>query len=251
MKLETIIATAVYYVGKTVANVVSHDYKAVGKGAIPKKEPFVIWADHDSSKNIWEDANLTGRRVVFVTKSEYFGNPIFGIPLRLSHNIRFKRDGTNMEEVYFGIERAVRENAGIIVYPGGTRSKSGMIGSAGRLMVNLAEYIAKLSETYDSNIHFITVGRTATLTNGKRTNVTVECEVAAVATGGRLALTDEGAQKMFESAYAADRWKGFEFFVNGYVMPRIANQSGKEFNPNVNAFLRAELNKRRLPARND
>lgn len=251
MKLETIIATAVYYVGKTVANVVSHDYKAVGKGAIPKKEPFVIWADHDSSKNIWEDANLTGRRVVFVTKSEYFRNPIFGIPLRLSHNIRFNRNGTNMEEVYSGIERAVRENVGIIVYPGGTRSKSGMIGPAGRLMVDLAEYVVKLSETYKTNIHLITVGRKATLTNGKRANVTVDCKVAAVATDGRLALTDEGAQKKFESVYTADRGKGFEFFVNGYVMPRIANQSGKEFKPDANVFLRTERDKRRLAARND
>ena len=123
MSARSLTAWLVYYTGKFFANLATrHKYEAVGKDAIPKKEPFVIMASHDSSINIIEDGNLTPRRLSFLSKSENFGNPVFGLLQQLGGQIRFNRDGTNMSEVYSGLGRTIADNVGVVIYPeGGTR----------------------------------------------------------------------------------------------------------------------------------
>lgn len=265
INLRKLVANGSYQTAKFVAgNIVRNKYEARGKGAIPETEPFIIWADHDSAINIGEDAYLTGRSLRFVAKAEYFkidtkklGKPKhlvqlgFALLLRLADQIRFERDGSGMGEAYSGLERAIKDNAGIVLYPGGTRSRLDYIGRASPLMAGIAGRIIELSGEYGCRIHFISVGRSVKREKGRRTCVRVVCEEAAIADKGWLSLADAVAQREFDRAYSESLDKGLEFFVNSYIMPGIAALSGKEFCADRSSFLRSELGKRRSAAGNN
>lgn len=239
-----------YKAARDLANTLArHYYSIEGKESVPEKEPFVIWAHHSSSWDIIEDANITGRRVSFVVKSEYFKprlNPIklvFATMLRIGEEIRFDRSGMSMEETYAGLERALADGAGIVIYPSGTRSHLDYVGKAGPLVNRLAGNLIRLSEIY-SPMHFIAVGRTESIIGGKR-NVAVVCEEVAVAEKGKVMLYNAEVQGRFDAAYAQDTGKGLDVLVNEYVMPRIAALSRKEFKPDSRFYVRNELRKRR------
>lgn len=234
-------AEIIYQTAKFIINrLLPHQYVAVGKAAIPKQEMFVLWAYHDSTKNIWEDANLTNRRLSFVAKSELYENRLFSTIMQMAHQIRFTRDRANIREFRSGIERAVRENTGIVVYPEGTRNESDVVGGAGRLMQFVAGDLIELSSTYKCRIQFVVAGRQVKMVNGKREDVKVLCVSAAYAESGRLFLADNNVQEEINRLFAANKKKeGLEVLVNGYFMPMIARLSGKPYNPMFSTFAEA------------
>ncbi|MBI2175931.1 1-acyl-sn-glycerol-3-phosphate acyltransferase [Candidatus Woesearchaeota archaeon] len=240
-------ANAIYYAGKAFLNTfLRPSYKAAGKDALPEKDPFVLLGFHDHWVNIPEDANLTGRRVCFIHKYELLG-PFFRQILYSIGSIPLKRDGSNMHDAYSGLERAVKEGAGVAIYPEGTRNLTNVVGKAGALANTLAQYLVSLSSIYGA-IHFIGVGRSASWEGNKRKDVTIKCEELAVATNGKLLLTDKGEQDTFEKKLAIGSREAFDFFLNGYVMPVIASLSTKQYNPSANTFVRNMIRKRRLTA---
>jgi len=256
VSLKSVTTDYFYKAVKTAVNtVVRHKYEVEGKEQIPKEESFILWAYHRSGMDIIEDGNLTSRRISFITKSEYFDlsfNPlklVFALALRAGGQIRFDRKGRNSDEVYSGLERAVREKAGVVIYPSGTRNYLDFVGKASGLVTNLADYVIKLSESHGP-IHFITVGRTVREVNG-REEITVICSEAAIADKGNVFLRDTEAQIGFDAAFPEGRGKGLEFLVNGYIIPRIAALNGMEFKPDLNFYRMNEIARRRSPAGNN
>ena len=187
-------------------------------------------ANHDSSMNIIEDGNLTQRRLSFISKSENYNNPVFGLFQKLGGHIRFDRSGANMDEVYSGLERAVTDNVGIVIYPEGTRNTAPLIGKAGQRVIDLVGHIVELSARHPARIYFVATGRTVDY----RQRVTVTCEQLAYAENGQLVILDSNAGLEYEMRKLEGR--GLEFFVNGLVMPTIARLSHKTYNPAVSAF---------------
>lgn len=237
LDLGTLCAGAVYHPTKAAVNLLlPHRYSAIGKAAIPEKDRFVIWAFHDSIKNIWEDVNLTHRRLCFVAKSELFETRVFGFMMRKTHQIRLNRDSPNIKEFYFGLERAINENAGIVIYPEGTRNETQTVGGTGRLMQSVAGHIIDMSHKYQCKIDFLAVGREANMVDEKRTDVTVKCLTVAYALNGKLKLLDENDQWKFEQKTAESKKGGLEFLLNGVIMPTIASLSGRAYDSSHSTF---------------
>ncbi len=239
MNARSLTAGLVYYTGKFFANLVTmHKYEAVGTDAIPKREPFVIMASHDSSMNIIEDGNLTTRRLSFLSKSENYNNPVFSLLQRLGGQIRFDRSGANMDEVYSGLEHAVIDNIGIVIYPEGTRNTAPIIGKAGRRVIDIVGHVVELSSRHHARIYFVALGRTV---DGSG-YTTVTCEQKAYAENGQIVIPEGNAKLEYEMQ--KPEGKGLEFFVNGHIMPTLARLSHKTYNPSVSAIMIGMLSKR-------
>ena len=104
-------------------------YRSAGGERIPLKGPVIIACNHVSN---W-DPVLVGlgcpREVHFMAKQELFDNPFLGWLIRAYNALPVKR-GTADHRALRRASGVLREGGALLMFPEGTRSTSGELGSA-------------------------------------------------------------------------------------------------------------------------
>ena len=100
------------------------DFEVVGLDRIPRKGPLIVACNHIS---FW-DPPLVGahlpREMHFVAKAELFHNPLFGALIRSYNSIPIQR-GAKARSGLRGAEEVLSAGGAVLIFPEGTRNKSG------------------------------------------------------------------------------------------------------------------------------
>jgi len=100
------------------------DFEVVGLDRIPRKGPLIVACNHIS---FW-DPPLVGahlpREMHFVAKAELFHNPLFGALIRSYNSIPIQR-GAKARSGLRGAEEVLTAGGAVLIFPEGTRNKSG------------------------------------------------------------------------------------------------------------------------------
>ncbi len=100
------------------------DFKMEGLERIPRKGPLIVACNHIS---FW-DPPLVGahlpREMHFVAKAELFHNPLFGALIRSYNSIPIER-GAQARSGLRGAEEVLSAGGAVLIFPEGTRNKSG------------------------------------------------------------------------------------------------------------------------------
>jgi len=98
--------------------------KITGKEKLPKKETFVVIANHLSAYDILAFSYLPGR-LIFISKPENFAIPIGGGWMRLAGYVSLERDNpiSGLRAILRGAKICEEGRANVIIFPEGTRSK--------------------------------------------------------------------------------------------------------------------------------
>ncbi|MBU0982381.1 MAG: 1-acyl-sn-glycerol-3-phosphate acyltransferase [candidate division Zixibacteria bacterium] len=95
-----------------------------GSDRIPKDGPVILASNHIS----WYDPPLVGswmwRETHFFAKSGLFEHPLFGAIIRRTNALPVKRGTIDREALKLAYE-ALRKPSGLVIFPEGTRSRSG------------------------------------------------------------------------------------------------------------------------------
>jgi len=179
-----------------------------GSENIPKNGPFLILSYHDSNSNILEIGKSTKRTLVYVARSGIFKKWYVKIVAEtlmwLGNTIKFERDiRENLDRTYSGLENALLNGVGIVIFPGGTRDKTGVVTKAG---TNLVKKVIEFGKQYGVDVPIIATGIKA----GERRF------------GGQINVS-------FAIPVYATNFDGVDALVNGHVMLTIAELSGKNF----------------------
>jgi len=112
------------------------DFTIQGLDRVPRKGPLIVACNHIS---FW-DPPLVGahlpREMHFVAKAELFHNPLFGALIRSYNSIPIQR-GAKSRSGLRGAEEVLTAGGAVLIFPEGTRNKSGELlqprGGVGRL----------------------------------------------------------------------------------------------------------------------
>jgi cytidylate kinase len=100
------------------------DFELHGLDRIPRKGPLIVASNHIS---FW-DPPLVGahlpREMHFVAKAELFHNPLFGALIRSYNSIPIQR-GAKARSGLRGAEEVLAAGGAVLIFPEGTRNKSG------------------------------------------------------------------------------------------------------------------------------
>lgn len=100
------------------------DFEVEGLDRIPRKGPLIVACNHIS---FW-DPPLVGahlpREMHFVAKAELFHNPLFGALIRSYNSIPIER-GAQARSGLRGAEEVLSAGGAVLIFPEGTRNKSG------------------------------------------------------------------------------------------------------------------------------
>jgi cytidylate kinase len=100
------------------------DFELCGLDRIPRKGPLIVACNHIS---FW-DPPLVGahlpREMHFVAKAELFHNPLFGALIRSYNSIPIQR-GAKARSGLRGAEEVLAAGGAVLIFPEGTRNKSG------------------------------------------------------------------------------------------------------------------------------
>ena len=100
------------------------DFEIEGLDRIPRKGPLIVACNHIS---FW-DPPLVGahlpREMHFVAKAELFHNPLFGALIRAYNSIPIQR-GPQARTGLRGAEEVLSAGGAVLIFPEGTRNKSG------------------------------------------------------------------------------------------------------------------------------
>ena len=100
------------------------DFELAGLDRIPRKGPLIVACNHIS---FW-DPPLVGahlpREMHFVAKAELFHNPLFGALIRSYNSIPIER-GAKARSGLRGAEEVLTAGGAVLIFPEGTRNKSG------------------------------------------------------------------------------------------------------------------------------
>jgi len=100
------------------------DFQVEGLERIPRKGPLIVACNHIS---FW-DPPLVGahlpREMHFVAKAELFHNPLFGALIRSYNSIPIQR-GAQARTGLRGAEEVLSAGGAVLIFPEGTRNKSG------------------------------------------------------------------------------------------------------------------------------
>lgn len=100
------------------------DFRIRGLDRIPRKGPLIVACNHIS---FW-DPPLVGahlpREMHFVAKAELFHNPLFGALIRSYNSIPIER-GAKSRSGLRGAEEVLTAGGAVLIFPEGTRNKSG------------------------------------------------------------------------------------------------------------------------------
>jgi len=100
------------------------EFEVVGLDRIPRKGPLIVACNHIS---FW-DPPLVGahlpREMHFVAKAELFHNPLFGALIRSYNSIPIQR-GAKARSGLRGAEEVLTAGGAVLIFPEGTRNKSG------------------------------------------------------------------------------------------------------------------------------
>jgi len=100
------------------------DFEVEGLDRIPRKGPLIVACNHIS---FW-DPPLVGahlpREMHFVAKAELFHNPLFGALIRAYNSIPIQR-GPQARTGLRGAEEVLSAGGAVLIFPEGTRNKSG------------------------------------------------------------------------------------------------------------------------------
>jgi cytidylate kinase len=100
------------------------DFEVEGLDRIPRKGPLIVACNHIS---FW-DPPLVGahlpREMHFVAKAELFHNPLFGALIRSYNSIPIQR-GPQARSGLRGAEEVLSAGGAVLIFPEGTRNKSG------------------------------------------------------------------------------------------------------------------------------
>ena len=100
------------------------DFTIEGLDRIPRKGPLIVACNHIS---FW-DPPLVGahlpREMHFVAKAELFHNPLFGALIRSYNSIPIQR-GAKSRSGLRGAEEVLTAGGAVLIFPEGTRNKSG------------------------------------------------------------------------------------------------------------------------------
>jgi len=118
-----------YTIGKSVVQAFAHaflDFHPERAHSVPRNGPVIVACNHIS---FW-DPPLVGaairREMHYIAKAELFHNPLFGRMLRSYNCIPIQR-GTRARTGLKGAEEVLREGGGVVIFPEGTRNKSGSL----------------------------------------------------------------------------------------------------------------------------
>jgi cytidylate kinase len=102
------------------------DFEIRGLDRIPRKGPLIVACNHIS---FW-DPPLVGahlpREMHFVAKAELFHNPLFGALIRSYNSIPIQR-GAKARSGLRGAEEVLTAGGAVLIFPEGTRNKSGQL----------------------------------------------------------------------------------------------------------------------------
>jgi len=101
-------------------------FEVEGRERIPRKGPLIVACNHIS---FW-DPPLVGshlpREMHFVAKAELFHNPLFGALIRSYNSIPIER-GVQARSGLRGAEEVLQAGGAVLIFPEGTRNKSGKL----------------------------------------------------------------------------------------------------------------------------
>jgi 1-acyl-sn-glycerol-3-phosphate acyltransferase len=100
----------------------------IRRGAPPPSGPVIFASNHESVLDIWVLFVVVQRSFRFIAKQELFRMPVFGWYMRIGGHIPVDR--SNHQRAVASLARAgdtVRAGTSIVVFPEGTRSRTGRI----------------------------------------------------------------------------------------------------------------------------
>jgi len=102
--------------------------EVTGLEGLPPEGPLIFAANHESALDIWALLRVVPRSIRFLAKRELFAIPVFGHYLRLGGHVPIDR--ANRSQAVASLRRAgalVRSGTSLIVFPEGTRSRTGHV----------------------------------------------------------------------------------------------------------------------------
>ncbi len=99
-----------------------------GRENVPKNGGFILVSNHVSNLDPIVLGLACPGRLNFMAKEELFSNPFFGWILRLVNCFPLRRKGAALAAIREAISR-VNRGGGLLIFPEGTRSADGKLGS--------------------------------------------------------------------------------------------------------------------------
>jgi len=121
-----------YWISYTLVHILLRLFfglKITGSENIPKKGAFILAGNHISHIDPPLLAVSIKRKLCFLTKAELFENRFFGLMLRHLNCVPLERDGVGKSALRIGL-KTLRRNGALLIFPEGTRSRDGNIGTA-------------------------------------------------------------------------------------------------------------------------
>ena len=128
------VNVAVYWVVRAIIQPVFHiyfRYSRLGREHIPARGPVILAANHRSFLDPFVVGCLARRPVYFVAKQELFANRLVGWLLNALGAFPLRRGGSDEESMATARELLARGEA-IVIFPEGTRVRSGALGEPRR-----------------------------------------------------------------------------------------------------------------------
>lgn len=111
--------------------------EAVGAGQVPAEGPLVLCGNHRSSLDPPLVACYLPRRVRFMAKAELFRVPGFSALIRALGAFPVNRGGVTMETMKTAV-KVLKEGSVLVIFPEGTRQKSGKLGEGKKGAASMA-----------------------------------------------------------------------------------------------------------------
>lgn len=113
--------------------------KVIGKENIPKGQPFIVVANHQSYLDIIVLMITIGQKIAFVAKEELLNRPILGWDIRTQGHIAINRaEGVKAMRQLKEIAKDIKKGKSILLFPEGTRSMTTEVGEFKRGAFQLA-----------------------------------------------------------------------------------------------------------------
>lgn len=102
-------------------------WEVYGAERVPKNEPVLYCSNHISNLDPITVGAASERKVHYMAKQELFKNPILAYIITLYGAFPVKRGAASKEPLMKAVE-LLRDNKTVLIFPEGTRSKTGKLG---------------------------------------------------------------------------------------------------------------------------